>query len=360
MDITRIEPRVIAEPSGRSYVVLKVMTDEGYAGYGEAPVGADPQATVDHLKRELANEVGANATRTLLADLRLQRADASHGARAALNMALLDILGKSTKAPLYEVLGGPTRNKARAMAVIDSGTNARIRSAVLEAKSVGHKAYSIPLEVPATRERGRAFFVDIRTQLEALREATGSDHDFVLDCGGKTNPGEAISIADRMETFHLLWLDEPTPDLNSEAQATISRNSVTPVGFGRHFDENSRFQDLLQADGIDVMRPDLATTTITNIRKAAAIVETHYIAISPFHRGGPIGTAAGIHISACLPNSFIQETPFSTNEADRRMRQAISGGWDEAPVDGFFQLLEGPGLGLQVDDAALAEYTVAS
>jgi len=137
LNITRIEPRVIAEPSGRSYVVLKVMTDEAYAGYGEAPVGADPQATVDRLNRELANEVGANATQTLLADLRLQRADASHGARAALNMALLDIMGKSTKAPLYEVLGGPTRNKARAMAVIDSGTDAQIRSAVLEAKSVG-------------------------------------------------------------------------------------------------------------------------------------------------------------------------------------------------------------------------------
>lgn len=360
MNITAIEPRAIAEPGGRSYVVLKVTTDEGHAGYGESAVGSDPQATVDRLKRELAGEVGANATRTLLADLRLQRSGASHGARAALNMALLDILGKLTKAPLYEVLGGPTRNKARAMAVISPGTHTEIRSAVLAAKAAGHKAYSIPLEVPTTRERGRSFFTEIRAYLDGLRQATGSDHDFVLDCGGKTNPSEAISIADRMETFHLLWLDEPTAELNSESQANVSRHSVTPIGFGRHFSENSRFQDLLQEDGIDVMRPDLATTTITNIRKAAAIAETHYIAISPFHRGGPIGTAAGIHISACLPNSFIQETPFSTNTADRRMRQAISGGWDEAPVDGFFQLLEDPGLGLKVDDAALAEYTVAS
>ena len=76
--------------------------------------------------------------------------------------------------------------------------------------------------------------------------------------------------------------------------------------------------------------------------------------------GGRLAPQPEFTCSACLPNSFIQETPFSTNEADRRMRQAISGGWDEAPVDGFFQLLEGPGLGLQVDDAALAEYTVAS
>jgi galactonate dehydratase len=195
--------------------------------------------------------------------------------------------------------------------------------------------------------------------MDSFRAAAGTNCDFVLDCAGKTTTSEAASIADRMEDFHLLWLDEPTADINAEAQASISKRSVTPVGFGRHFEENSRFQNILREDGIDVLRPGLTTTTVTNSRKAAALAETYYIAICPYHRGGPIAAAAGTHISACLPNSFIQETPFSTNAADQRMRQRISG-WDEKPVDGFFALLEGPGLGLQVDDAALAEFTIAS
>jgi galactonate dehydratase len=131
-----------------------------------------------------------------------------------------------------------------------------------------------------------------------------------------------------------------------------------PVGYGRSFAENARFQDLLREDGIDVLRPALAMHGLTPVRKAAAIAETCYVAVAPFHRGGPIGTAAGIQVCAALPNSFIQETPFSIDPADRRARAAISG-WEEKPVDGFFSLSGIPGLGLDVDESALDAFTVA-
>ena len=133
---------------------------------------------------------------------------------------------------------------------------------------------------------------------------------------------------------------------------------MTPVGFGRGFTDNSRFQDLLRDDGVDVLRPALAIHGLTSIRKAAAIAETYYVAVAPFHRGGPIGTAAGMQVCAALPNSFIQETPFSANPADRQVRAAISG-WGEKPVEGFFPLSNTPGLGLDVDEAALDAHTVA-
>jgi galactonate dehydratase len=94
------------------------------------------------------------------------------------------------------------------------------------------------------------------------------------------------------------------------------------------------------------------------MRKAAAIAETYYVAVAPFHRGGPIGAAAGVQLCAALPNSFAQETPFSGRLADREFRAAISG-WDETPVDGFFPLSNRPGLGLDVDERALDAHTVA-
>lgn len=359
MKITGVAPRAVAEPGGRRYVVLKISTDEGHAGYGEAPATPDPQTAVDRLKRELQSLHGSNPARTLILDEQLRSTGASPGARAAVNIALMDILGKSSKAPLYEALGGPTRNKARAMAVVEGDTTDEIKAAVLRAKQSGHRAFSVRLSVPAGMERGRQFYNNVRERMDALRAAAGEECDFVLDCGGRTIPGEAVSIADRLEDFHLLWLDEPCGELSVSARASISQHTVTPVGFGRTFTQNSHFQDLLRESGIDVLRPDITLNGVTAIRKAAAIAETYYIAVAPYNRGGPIATAAGIHVAASLPNSFIQETPFSMNEADRRMRREITGGWDEAPDEGFFKLLEGPGLGLAVNDDALAQYSIS-
>ncbi len=359
MVVNNIEARVIEEPGGRQYAVLELSTDSGVSGFGEAPAKPDPQSAVDRLKRELQPLNGANPERAVRVDRDLQRSGASPASRAAVNIAIHDILGKTSKSPLYEVLGGPTRHKARAMAVVEGETTEELRRAVLAAKSAGHLAFSIPLQVPEGMERGRAFFTDIRDRMDALREAAGEECDFVLDCAGRISPGEALSIADRMESFHLLWLDEPAADLNAAAQASISKRTVTPMGFGRHFTENSRFQDLLREDGIDVLRPDIALNGVTAVRKAAAIAETYYVAVAPYHRGGPIGAAAGVHVAAALPNSFIQETPFSTRAADRQARRDIAGGWDEAPIEGFFKLLEGPGLGLDVNRRALEAHTVA-
>jgi galactonate dehydratase len=244
------------------------------------------------------------------------------------------------------------------MAALARGSDAELQDDVLAARQEGYRAFSIPLPTPSGRARGRQFYTDIRATLDRLRQAAGEGCDFVLDCDGRPSPGQALSIADRMEDFHLLWMDEPCRELSAIAQASISRGSVTPVGFGRGFTDNARFQDLLREDGVDVLRPALAMHGLTSIRKAAAIAETYYVAVAPFHRGGPIGTAAGMQVCAALPNSFIQETPFSANPADRQARAAISG-WDEKPVDGFFPLSDRPGLGLDVDEGALDAYTVA-
>lgn len=360
MKISGITPWAVAEPGGRRYVILKIATDEGIAGYGEAPAAPDPQSAVERLKRELALLRGLNPARTLQIDMALSKSGASPAARGAANIALMDILGKTAKAPLYEALGGPTRNKARAMAAVQGGSAGELRDAVMQAKAAGHRAFSIPLRMPEGMERGRAFYVQVREQLDGLRAAAGESCDFVLDCGGQTTPGEALSIADRVEDFHLLWMDEPCNEVSAAARASISAVTVTPMGFGRNATRNAEFQDLLREDGIDVLRPDLTLNGVTNVKKAAALAETYYVALSPYHRGGPIATAAGIHLAAALPNSFIQETPFSQSEADQRMRREIAGGWDERPEDGWFKLLSGHGLGLTVDEAAVAKYAVAS
>jgi galactonate dehydratase len=229
---------------------------------------------------------------------------------------------------------------------------------VLAAKQEGFRAFSVPLTMPSGMARGRRFYTGIRSTLDGLRGAAGEECDFVLDCAGRPSPGEALSIADRLAGFHLLWMDEPCGELSATAQASVSKGSAMPAGYGRGFTDVARFQDLLREDAVDVLRPALATHGLTAVRKAAAIAETYYVAVAPFHRGGPIGTAAGVHVCAALPNSFVQERPFSTKPADRQFRAAISG-WDEKPSDGFFPLTVRPGLGLAVDERALDAHTVA-
>jgi galactonate dehydratase len=358
MKIARVTPRAVAEPGGLTYLVVRVDTDEGISGYAETTAGPAPQVTVDQLKRELSTLVGANPFRAVQIDEALKRVQASLAARAAANVACLDILGKATRASVYEILGGPTRHKVRAMAVLAERPDGELRASVLAAKQEGFRAFSVPLTMPSGKERGRRFYTGIRSTLDGLRGAAGEECDFVLDCAGRTSPGEALSIADRLAGFHLLWMDEPCGELSATAQASISKGSAMPAGFGRGFTDVARFQDLLREDAVDVLRPALATHGLTAVRKAAAIAETYYVAVAPFHRGGPIGTAAGVHVCAALPNSFVQERPFSTNPADRQFRAAISG-WDEKPTDGFFPLTGRPGLGLAVDERALDAHTVA-
>jgi galactonate dehydratase len=358
MKIARVTPRAIAEPGCRRYVVVRIDTDDGVSGYAETEAGPAPQVAVDKLKYELRALVGMNPARAVRIDEDLRRSGASLASRAAANVACLDILGKATKTSVYEILGGPTRHKVRALAVLAPGSEAELRESVLAAKREGHRAFSVPLAMPPGMERGRSFYTGVRATFDGLRAAAGEECDFVLDCGGRPSPGEARSIADRMQDFHLLWMDEPCGELSAAAQASVSKGTTTPVGYGRGFAENARFQDLLREDGVDILRPALALHGLTSARKAAAIAETYYVAVAPFHRGGPIGAAAGMQLCAALPNSFVQETPFASSPADRKARAAMSG-WDEKPVDGFFPLPTRPGLGLNVDEREVNAHTVA-
>jgi galactonate dehydratase len=113
---------------------------------------------------------------------------------------------------------------------------------------------------------------------------------------------------------------------------------------------------LLREDAIDVIRPSVSDCGITAIRRMAAIAETYYVAAAPYHDGGPIATAAALHIAASLPNFYIQQVPFPESAEDRRMRAEIAGGLLETPRDGFLSLPTGPGLGINVNEQALEKY----
>jgi len=362
--IRDVKAQAVREPvSRREYVLVSVETDAGWTGIGESAAagggGGAVVAAVEGLKKQLLGRDATAYEAARLATAGSEPAPAVSAAQAAVNMALLDITGQAARAPVYQVLGGPTRFMARAAAPLSGASPAELQASLDQLRAAGFRAVFVPLPPPPNRNQGQDYVRAVRRLLERLLSGAGEEMDFVLDCDGALTPGDAQVLAREIESLHLLWLEEPCPLLQLQAAAKISAESATPVGFGRRVAHNSGFQDLLRLDALDVLRPDIARHGITQIRKAAALAETYYVAVSTYHRGGPVATAACLHLAASLPNFFLQEVPWPAAEADRRMRAELVSRSFESPRDGYLPLPVGPGLGLTLNLDAVRKYRAA-
>ena len=154
-----------------------------------------------------------------------------------------------------------------------------------------------------------------------------------------------------------MWFDEPTSVLTTDGIAKIADESVMPIGFGRKITDIGTFQNLLRYGSVNVVRPSLGLNSLAKIKRIAAIAETHYVAVAPYHSGGPIGTLAGLHLNAALPNSFVQEVPVPASDRDAAMRAELTSGNKEVAEKGFAALINRPGLGVDVNEQALDTYS---
>jgi galactonate dehydratase len=332
----------IREPaSARSYSVVEVRTSGGLAGYGEGPAVA--AAVFADVRRFW---VGRAATSYVTAGPALALA-------GAVDMALLDIVGKASNAPVYRVLGGPTRNKVRAFASVQTPAG------VEQAAAAGHRAFGVRLPGAAARNQGRAYQRDLEALLEQLRRGHGQDYDFVLEADSSLSPGDAGSAARTLERWHPLWFDEPCAVSNAQTLRKIAEETVVPLGFGRDISDHGVYLELLRQGLIDIVRPAVGREGITRIRRIAAMAEPYYTALAPRHSGGPIATAAALHLAATLPNFFIQQIPYSSAREDAAMRQELCGAELERITQGFAALPTGPGLGITVNAKALEKYHAA-
>jgi galactonate dehydratase len=363
--ITKISVFPLRQPQdGSEAVVIEIQTEAGMSGWGEAPAHPDLVSAVraiemcqDHLRGRDATAAASIAKS--LDDLRHQEKGRElTRVKGAIDMALMDILGKLSRAPVYELFGGPTRNKARALASLRGTTEQQLFESLQRSIQAGFRCVSVPLVLPTGAREGRGAYQPVRRLLERMREASKVEMDLVLDCGGRLSAAEATRLAQELETFHLLWLDEPCREFSHGVLAGVSAETVTPIGLGRDVENKAEFQDLLRAEAIDVLRPDIRRWGITELRKAAALAETYYVALAPRNSGGPIATAAALHLAASIPNFFLLEFPLPFAEEDLKVRSELSGADLETVQDGFVPLPRGPGLGVTVDRAALDRYRV--
>jgi galactonate dehydratase len=337
--------------SGRSYTVIRLETASGLRGYGECALASPVELAA-------ARQAVAGASPTALEPIRARLA-AMPSVGGAVNMALIDLAGQIAKAPAYQVLGGPTRNTVRALAQLTGADDDELKRSAERALKAGHKAFSVPVPETHATNHGRALVVRVKSRMDPLRAATGPGTDFVLDGGAGLSPGDASNLSNEFERSHLLWFDEPCSLANLGAVRKISEENVTPLGFGRSIHRSAEFQDLLREGMIDVLRPDISRNGITQVRRMAAVAETYYVAVAPYHDGGPIATAAALHLAASLPNFFIQQVPLPGDPKDQAMRAELTSGSIEQVKDGYAALLTGPGLGIRVNEEALKKYAAA-
>jgi len=340
----------LREPvSKRRYTVVKLESRGGIAGYGEG--GAAVSTDVAAAKAAVA---GIRATDAELIRHRLAGFPAME---AAVNNAMLDLAARAAAVPVYQYLGGPTRYKARVVARVEGDDEEALAGSLQRGMEQGARAFSFPIPERDALWRMQAYTDAIRKRLERLKRAAGAEADFVLDARATLTPGDASFVATAFERDHLLWLDEPTDVLTNDALARISNETVTPVGLGRRVHDVATFQNLLRWDCVDILRPDIGLNSMRQIRRMAAVAETSYVAVGPYHDGGPIGTIAAIHLAASLPNFFAQQVPQPAAEQDRAMRAELTGGNREIATDGFAPLINQPGLGIEVNERALEKYS---
>jgi galactonate dehydratase len=329
LDIADIRHFPVREPvSGNRYSLLRIATRSGLVGWGEC--GYDAGADFKALQSEWVGKP-AHADATIAPATPF---------RAALDIALLDILGKAANTPVYRILGGPTRNKVRAYS---------------SPRSQEFPVAVIDVPAPVSRNQGKAY----QNRILELVNAVPAEGDFILQGHGQLTLGDAASVARTVETKHPLWFDEPCSHSNLEAVRKVSGETVVPLGFGDAIDDPGVFQALLREGLIDMVRPDIAIFGITGARRVAALAEPYYVALAPRHAGGPIGTAAAIHLAASIPNFFIQHVPVPAAEQDRAMRREIVSPTVETGNGGFLELTKSPGLGITVNESALEKYSAS-
>jgi galactonate dehydratase len=353
LTITGFRAWRLREPtSGRRYTVIKLESRGGLIGYGEG--GPVPPSDVADAKSAVT---GRRATD---GEFIRHRLAGSPAMEAAVNNALLDLAARSSNVPVYQYLGGPTRFKARVLAHLEGDTEEALAESLSRAAKQGYKAFTFPIPARDSLWRMQAYVDVIRKRVERLKAVAGPDADLVLDAKASLTPGDTAFVATALERGHLLWIDEPTEVVTNDALARITDESVMPVGLGRKIHDVSSFQNLLRWGCVDILRPSAGLNSIPKIRRMAAVAETHYVAVGPYHDGGPIATVAAIHLAASLPNFFIQQVPQPVAEQDRAMRAELTSGAHESAVDGFAPLLNKPGLGIEVNEQALNKYEEAA
>ena len=351
---------------GRYWTFVVLTTDDGISGVGEAYGVPFHPRTAERMLADVCERifVGADPLRTeklwRIAYSRnySQRPDGSLMACiSAAETACWDIAGKALGRPVCDLLGGRVREKLRAYTYlypeagegdavyVDADLAAR-RAA--ECAEQGWTAVKFDPAGPYTafdpRQLGLQDLARAEDFARKIREAVGTRCDLLFGTHGQMTPSGALRLARRLEPYDPLWLEEPTPPENAEAMGRVARGTRIPIAAGERLCGRHEFARILDA-GAGIVQPALGRAGgILEVKKIAALAETHYAQIAPHLYCGPVEAAANIQVSLTCSNFLILEAikDFSGFHA-RILKTPLQ--WEE----GFVVPPKGPGLGVELN-----------
>ena len=331
-----VEARIyLVQIGGRHPVLVQILTDEGISGVGDAAIAYGTGATAAAgMIKDLVEGFILGRDPFRIEALWSEMYDHSFWAKgggpivfagiSAIEMALWDIKGKALGVPVYEMLGGKFRDKARVYANGWSFRCARPAEFAREAERVvkdGYTAlkfYPLGSPDPASPE-GLLRHVSLRAidrdgenlaveRVRAVRQAVGPDVDILLDMSAELTTDAVIRIGRRVEEFDIFLFEEPVDPFDVEALKKVSDHVNLPIAVGERLYTRYDFRRVMERHAADILQPDIGNTGgIMETKKIAAMAEAYSMRIQPHTCASPVATAAALQIDACIPNFIIQE-----------------------------------------------------
>ena len=331
------------------WLFLKIHTNAGIVGLGEPITEGRALTCAEAVKEIEPYLIGKDPRRVAHHWQAIYRHAFYRGgpiltsALSGIDQALWDIKGKALGVPVYELLGGPMRDKVRVYA--HAGTPELIQKALAQgftAFKTGpakkHPAHYI--ETPAAIHYAAEKFAE-------LRKTIGDDCDLAIDFHGAISPATAKLLIKALEPYQPMFVEEPCQAQNHDVMAEIARGTHLPIATGERVFTKWGFREVLEKRAATVLQPDLCHAGgITEVRLIAGMAEAYYASVAPHNPLGPISLAAGVQIAASIPNFLCQE------------QVSLGEGYIKQPFKvnkGYLELPTGPGLGIELDENAMAD-----
>lgn len=378
-----VDARVIVTCPGRNFVTLKITTRSGVYGLGDATLNGRELAVASYLQDHVVpNLIGRDAGRIedtwqfLYRGAYWRRGPVTMSAIAAVDVALWDILGKMAGMPVYQLLGGRSREGALVYGHANGRDIAEASDAVGRFIEQGFLAVRAQCGVPGVKKpygvsSGRAYepaeselpvetewntprYLEVAPKLfEQLRKDHGDEVELLHDVHHRLTPIEAARLAKALEPYRLFWLEDATPAEHQQSFELIRRHSVTPLAVGEVFNSIWDCKHLIEHQLIDYIRTTIVHGGgITHIRRLADFAALHQVRTG-FHGAtdlSPVTMGAALHFDTWVPNFGIQEYMFHTDETDAVFPH------DYALRNGRLHVGDTPGIGVDIDEKLAAKY----
>ena len=364
MKITRLTPLVLGTP-WRNLTFLKVETDEGLVGVSEGRNVNRTEALLGYLQGAARRHVlGSDPfriedlVRRMFVEDYARVEDISGMGIALVEIACWDIVGKALGRPVYQLLGGAVRDRIKAYAngwyTVDRTPEA-FHEAARKVAARGYRALKVDPFGAGFYELEAAELRRSVALVEAIRDAVRPDVEILIEMHGRFSPATAVTVARELEPFKPSWVEEPVPPDNFEALAKAAAKIRIPVATGERIHTRHEVRRLLELGAVDVLQTDITESCgLLEGKKIAAMADASYVTFAPHNVGGPVSTAACLHLDACTTNFKIQE--HFNDFVDAWVKQAASGPGYPEVKDGYFPLPGGPGLGVTLNEDFIREH----